>query len=95
MVCNGVNVVGQVGFNWVYVSGLGVDGICQYCFDLLECYGLKFNMVGYVMVEVLCVMNVEKVVLNVVYYWFVWWQGIVGFLKEVGFDVFWVGNFYD
>lgn len=52
-------------------------------------------MAGYVLVEAVRVMNVEKVTLNAAYHWPDWWQGTVGFLREAGFDVLWAGNFVD
>jgi len=92
---NGADVCGQVGSNWVHASGLGVDGIRQYCERLSETYETPFHMAGYAMVEALRELNIEKVALNAVYHWPTWWQGTVGFLKEAGFDVIWAGNFVD
>lgn len=95
MANNGADVCGQVGSNWVHASGLGVNGIRDYCARLSDMYQTPFHMAGYAMVEALREMNVEKVALNAVYHWPDWWQGTVGFLKEAGFDVVWAGNFVD
>lgn len=92
---NGADVCGQVGSNWVHASGLGVEGIRQYCEDLSDKYGLRFHMAGYAMVEALRALNVEKVALNAAYHWPDWWRGTVDFLTEAGFDVVWAGNFHD
>ena len=92
---NGVDVCGQVGSNWVHASGLGVNGIRQYCVELSEKYQTRFHMAGYAMVEALQSMNIEKVALNAAYHWPEWWQGTVKFLHEAGFNVLWAGNFVD
>ncbi len=92
---NGVDACGQVGSNWVHASGLGVDGIREFCEKLSDEHGLAFHMAGYAMVEALRAMNVEKIALNAVYHWPDWWQGTAGFLEEAGFDVLWAGNFVD
>lgn len=95
MADNGADVCAQVGSNWVHASGMGVQGIADFCARLSDTHGLAFHMAGYAMVEALREMNVEKVALNAVYHWPEWWQGTVGFLKEAGFDVLWAGNFVD
>lgn len=95
MANNGANACGQVGSNWVHASGLGVQGIADFCKKLSDRHGLAFHMAGFAMVEALRAMNVEKVALNAVYHWPDWWQGTVAFLKEAGFDVVWAGNFVD
>ena len=95
MANNGADACGQVGSNWVHASGLGVEGIREYCEQLSETYETPFHMAGYAMVEALRDLNVDKVALNGVYHWPDWWQGTVGFLKEAGFDVVWAGNFVD
>jgi maleate cis-trans isomerase len=95
MANNGVDVCGQVGSNWVHASGLGVEGIREYCEQLSETYETPFHMAGYAMVEALRELNVDKVALNGVYHWPDWWQGTADFLKEAGFDVVWAGNFVD
>ena len=93
MANNGADVCGQVGSNWVHASGLGVEGIGQFCEELSDKYETPFHMSGYAMVEALRAMNVEKVALNAVYHWPAWWQGAAAFLEEAGFDVVWAGNF--
>lgn len=95
MANNGVDVCGQVGSNWVHASGLGVDGVRDYCARISDKYETPFHMAGYAMVEALRAMNVEKVALNAVYHWPDWWRGQVAFLEEAGFDVVWAGNFVD
>ena len=95
MANNGADACGQVGSNWVHASGLGVEGIREYCEQLSETYETPFHMAGYAMVEALRDLNVDKVALNGVYHWPDWWQGTVGFLKEAGFNVVWAGNFVD
>ena len=95
MANNGADVCAQVGSNWVHASGLGVNGIRDFCDRLSDTYQTPFHMAGYAMVEALRQMNVEKVALNAVYHWPQWWQGTVDFLKEAGFDVVWAGNFVD
>ena len=95
MANNGADVCAQVGSNWVHASGLGVEGIRQYCERLSETYETPFHMAGYTMVEALRELNIEKVALNAVYHWPSWWQGTVDFLTEAGFDVLWAGNFVD
>jgi len=95
MANNGVDACGQVGSNWVHASGLGVDGIGDYCARLSETYETPFHMAGYAMVEALRDQNIEKVALNAAYHWPAWWKGTVNFLIEAGFDVLWAGNFVD
>ena len=95
MANNGVDVCGQVGSNWVHASGLGVDGIKDFCARLSDTYETPFHMAGYAMIEALQDQNIEKVALNAAYHWPAWWQGTVDFLKEAGFDVLWAGNFVD
>jgi len=95
MANNGADVCGQVGSNWVHASGLGVDGVSDFCRQMHEKHGVVLHMAGYAMVEALRELNVEKIALNAVYHWPDWWQGTVGFLKEAGFDVLWAGNFVD
>ena len=93
MANNGVDVCGQIGSNWVHASGLGVDGVGQFCRDLSEKYETPFHMSGYTMVEALRAMNIEKIALNAVYHWPEWWQGAEKFLREAGFDVLYAGTF--
>jgi len=95
MANNGVDVCGQVGSNWVHASGLGVQGIRDFCERLSDTYQTPFHMAGYAMVEALRELNVERVALNAAYHHPDWWQGTVGFLQEAGFDVIWAGNFHD
>ena len=95
MANNGADVCGQVGSNWVHASGLGVDGVRDFCKQVEDRHGVPFHMAGYAMVEALRELNVEKVALNAVYHWPDWWSGAVEFLKEAGFDVLWAGNFAD
>lgn len=95
MANNGVDVCGQVGSNWVHASGLGVDGIRDFCERMSDTYQTRFHMAGYAMVEALRELNVERVALNAAYHHPDWWQGTVGFLREAGFDVLWAGNFHD
>ena len=92
---NGADVCAQVGSNWVHASGLGVNGIRDFCRDVEDEYGVPLHMAGYAMVEALRELNVEKVALNAVYHWPQWWQGTANFLKEAGFDVIYAGNFAD
>ena len=92
---NGIDVCGQVGSNWVHASGLGVEGINEFCEKLTVKYKTKFIMAGYAMVEALRHMNVEKIALNAAYHWPEWWKGTINFLSEAGFDVLWAGNFVD
>lgn len=95
MANNGADVCGQVGSNWVHASGLGVNGIRDFCKDVEDKYGVPLHMAGYAMVEALRELNVEKIAINGVYHWPEWWSGTAGFLKEAGFDVLWAGNFAD
>ena len=95
MANNGVDVCGQVGSNWVHASGLGVEGIRDFCARMSDTYETPFHMAGYAMVEALRDINVERVALNAAYHHPDWWQGTVGFLREAGFDVIWAGNFHD
>ncbi len=95
MANNGADVCAQVGSNWVHASGLGVDGIREFCGSLEDRYGVPLHMAGYTMVEALRSMNVEKVALNAVYHWPQWWQGTKQFLENAGFDVVYAGNFVD
>ena len=95
MANNGVDVCGQVGSNWVHASGLGVEGVREFCERLSETYETPFHMAGYAMVEVLRDRNIERVALNAAYHHPAWWQGTVGFLQEAGFNVVWAGNFHD
>lgn len=95
MANNGADVCGQVGSNWVHASGLGVEGIRQFCESVSDRYETPFHMAGYAMVEALRAQNIEKVALNACYHRDTWYQGTVGFLKEAGFDVVWAGNFLD
>lgn len=95
MANNGADVCGQVGSNWVHASGLGVNGIRDFCKNLEDKYGVPLHMAGYAMVEALRSMDIEKIAINGVYHWPEWWSGTAGFLKEAGFDVVWAGNFAD
>ena len=95
MANNGVDVCGQVGSNWVHASGLGVQGIHDFCARMSDTYQTPFHMAGYAMVEALRDLNVERIALNAAYHHPDWWQGTVGFLREAGFDVIWAGNFHD
>ena len=95
MANNGVDVCGQVGSNWVHASGLGVEGIRDFCARMSDTYETPFHMAGYAMVEALRDLNVQRVALNGAYHHPDWWQGTVGFLREAGFDVIWAGNFHD
>ena len=95
MANNGVDVCGQVGSNWVHASGLGVQGIRDFCARMSDTYQTPFHMAGYAMVEALRDLNVERIALNAAYHHPDWWQGTVGFLREAGFDVIWAGNFHD
>ena len=95
MANNGVDVCGQVGSNWVHASGLGVDGIRDFCERMSDTYQTPFHMAGYAMVEALRELNVERVALNAAYHHPDWWQGTVGFLREAGFAVLWAGNPHD
>ncbi len=95
MANNGVDVCGQVGSNWVHASGLGVEGIRDFCDRMTDTYQTPFHMAGYAMVEALRALNVERVALNAAYHHPDWWQGTVGFLRAAGFDVLWAGNFHD
>lgn len=95
MANNGADVCGQVGSNWVHASGLGVNGIRDFCRDIENEFGVPLHMAGYAMVEALRELNVERVALNAVYHWPEWWQGTTHFLKEAGFDVVYAGNFAD
>lgn len=95
MANNGADVCGQVGSNWVHASGLGVEGIRDFCKGIEEKFGLPLHMAGYAMVEALRELNVEKIAVNGLYHWPDWWNGTVRFLKEAGFDVVWAGNFAD
>lgn len=95
MANNGADVCGQVGSNWVHASGLGVQGIRDFCRETEDKFGIPLHMAGMAMVEGLRELNVEKVALNAVYHWPDWWRGTAGFLEEAGFDVVWAGNFVD
>ncbi len=95
MANNGADVCAQVGSNWVHASGLGVEGIKDFCQSLQDKHGVPLHMAGYAMVEALRSMNVEKVAINAVYHWPDWWSGTAAFLEEAGFDVVWAGNFAD
>ncbi len=95
MANNGVDACGQVGSNWVHASGLGVDGIRDFCARLSDTYETPFHMAGYAMVEALRDQGIESVALNAAYHWPDWWQGTVRFLEEAGFHVEWAGNFVD
>ncbi|MFT5608822.1 MAG: hypothetical protein ACI9PZ_002641, partial [Parvicella sp.] len=52
-------------------------------------------MAGRCLVEGLRELNIEKIALNSVYCWPDWRDGIARFLKDVGFDLIYVGNFVD
>lgn len=95
MANNGVDVCGQVGSNRVHASGVGVQGIRDFCDRMSDTYQTPFHMAGYAMGEALRELNVEHVALNAAYHHPDWWQGTVGFLQEAGFDVIWAGNFHD
>lgn len=95
MANNGADVCAQVGSNWVHASGLGVEGIHDYCDSLQQKYGIPFHMAGYAMIESLREMDVRTVALNAAYHWPQWWQGTKGFLESAGFEVLWAGNFVD
>lgn len=53
MANNGADVCGQVGSNWVHASGLGVDGVRNFCREVEDRHGVPLHMAGYAMVEAL------------------------------------------
>ncbi|MBN3563808.1 aspartate racemase/maleate isomerase family protein [Aliamphritea spongicola] len=92
---SGADVVGQVGSNWVHCTGTTPADIRAYCDRISDTYETPFHMAGMCLVEGLRELNAEKIAINVVYYWPDWRDGIVGFLKQAGFDVVYSGNFVD
>ncbi|HJP11160.1 MAG TPA: hypothetical protein QGF27_14135 [Arenicellales bacterium] len=92
---NGADVLGQVGTNWVHCNGTTPDDIAAFCDRLSDTYETPFHMAGMCLVEGLRELNAEKIVLNSVYYWPDWRDGIARFLKQAGFDLLYAGNFVD
>ncbi len=79
-------VAGQVGSTWVHASGLGVEGIREYCERLSETLATPFHVAGYAMVEALRMFNAEKVALIAVHHWPDWrqWNHAVAYVGHGG-----------
>lgn len=95
MANSGADVVGQVGSNWVHAGGKTPNDIERFCERMADTYQTPLHMAGMCIVEALRSVGAERVVLNAVYYWPDWRDGIVRFLREAGFDLVYAGNFVD
>ena len=91
----GVDVVGQVGTNWVHAGGRDVHDIRRYVAEMTERYETPLHMAGLTLVQACEAMGYERVALNSVYFWPDWRDGVVRFLRSAGIDVVWAGNFVD
>ncbi len=91
----GVDVVGQVGTNWVHADGTDVHDIRRYVRDVGEKYETPFHMAGLTLVDACQAHGYERVALNAVYFWPDWRDGVVRFLRSADIDVVWFGNFVD
>ena len=94
MADNGADVVGQVGSNWVHCNGTDAADIRLFYEWMVDTYGMPFHVAGMTLVEAACELGAEKVALTV-YYWPDWRDGLNGFLRSVGLDVVYAGNFVD
>ncbi len=95
MANNGADVVGQVGSNWVHCNGTDAADIRAFCDRMEETYGMPFHMAGMTLVDAVRSLDAEKVVLDSVYYWPDWRDGLAGFLRSAGLDIRYAGNFVD
>ena len=95
MANNGADVCGQVGTNWVHVTGTTPDDIARYLDRIADTYETPLHMAGYCLVEALRELNVERIALNAVYYWPDWRDGVIRFLEQAGFDLVYAGNMVD
>lgn len=95
MANNGADVCGQVGTNWVHAGGKKPADIEAFETRMAETYATPLFMAGMSLVHGLRALGAEKIVLNSVYYWPDWRDGIARFLREAGFDLLYVGNLVD
>jgi len=95
MANNGADVCGQVGSNWVHVTGTTPDDIDAYLKRIADTYETPLHMAGYCLVEALRDLGIEKIALNSVYYWPDWRDGVARFLRQAGFDLKYAGNMVD
>ncbi|MGI9451235.1 MAG: hypothetical protein ACR2QH_11450 [Geminicoccaceae bacterium] len=95
MANSGADVCGQVGSNWVHVTGTTPDDIRDFCNRIGDRYETPFHMAGMCLVEGLRELGAERIALNSAYYWPDWRDGIARFLKQAGFDLVYYGNFVD
>ncbi len=95
MANNGADVVGQVGSNWVHCNGTDAADIRAFCDRMADTYGMPFHMAGMTLVDAVRALGAEKVVLDSVYYWPDWRDGLAGFLRSAGIDVLEALNFVD
>ena len=95
MANSGADVVGQVGTNWVHVSGTDADDIRRFTRELSERYETPFHMAGMCLVEACEEHGFSKVAVNFVYYRPDWCEGVLRFLRSADLDVVWHGNFVD
>ena len=82
MANNGADVCGQVGTNWVHAGGKTPDEIRAFLDRVSDHYQTPLHMAGYCLVEALREIGAEKIVLNSVYYWPDWRDGIARFLRD-------------
>jgi len=95
MANSGADVVGQVGTNWVHVSGTDATDIRRLTRELSEKYETPFHMAGLCLVEACEHLGYTKVAVNFVYYRPDWCEGVARFLRSADLDIVWHGNFVE
>ncbi|MEM7094410.1 MAG: hypothetical protein AAF567_15520 [Actinomycetota bacterium] len=92
---SGADVVGQVGTNWVHVTGTDVHDIRRITAEFSERYETPFHMAGMTLVDACEAFGWNRIAMNAVYYWPDWRDGVLRFLRSAGIDVVYSGNFVD
>ena len=89
------DVIGQVGSNWVHVTGTTPDEIEAICDDISAKAGARFFMAGHCLVEGLRAIGAETITVANGYYRPDWSEGINGYLEAAGFKILWAGDLID
>ncbi len=89
------DVIGQVGSNWVHVTGTTPTEIEAICDRISEAAGARFFMAGHTLVEGLRAIGAETITIANGYYRPDWSTGINGYLEQAGFKILWAGDLID
>lgn len=89
------DVIGQVGSNWVHVTGTTPTEIEAICDRISEAAGARFFMAGHSLVEGLRHIGAETITIANGYYRPDWSEGINGYLEQAGFKILWAGDLID